>query len=452
MDRIERDAHRKISLGRTPVLRRSMGMALLAAVVIVAPATVMATHGDARAASVSVDEHAHVHEHGQASRSLAHPETATVGKTCRKAGQVQGDLTCTKVKGRLQWARTPRPGSSSTASDALCRASTYTSQVRGLQCSAREITFGADGLPGGGATLMVGITATNQQYPTAHDYRYTFPRTPGVATAPTVPGDGAIGVAVNGVPLFSPWTQAALRQHTLEAGELDVCGGHAGRGDDYHYHVAPTCLINQLGPQKVEKERSPIGIANDGYPILALGWFDPSNSIEGRLDRCQGMKDASGGYFYNVQTSRPWDILDCFTGVVVQTSRDRFTTRTDASGQQIIGAKVAMTITGFTARTVGGQTCNVMTGNLAHQLVIQTDQSVVSTSAPTTIFYCSPTCYAEFFEPTAPFPGQSVYLEKVVRACPAGFDPGSFTMVPAYAGPNIGKRGPATRSAMPPPS
>ena len=365
---------------------------------------------------------------------------------------MQGDLTCRKVKGHLQWVRMPTAASSS--ADLLCRQATYTSQVKGLSCSAREITFGANGLPGGGAPLMVGITATNQQYPTPHDYQFTFPRSPVIASTPTVPGDGAIGVAVNGVPLFSPWTQAALRQHTLEAGELDECGGHAGRGDDYHYHVAPTCLIEQLGAQKVEKEHSPIGIANDGYPILALGWFDSSADVTGRLDGCRGMKDARGNYFYNVQSSRPWDILDCFTGTVVPTSRDRFTTRTDASGRQIIGAKVSMTITGFTARTYGGQTCNMMTGNLTNQNVIQTNQSVVRTSAPTTIFYCSPACYAEFFEPTASFPGQSVYLERVIRACPDGFDPANLVSVPPYAGPDIGKRGPATRSAAaaPPPT
>ena len=441
------NAHRQ---GR--LARRSLGIAAVATVLLLVPALARADAGHreaaaARETSDAAQGHGHSHTHGT---SIV--RTATAGKPCSKLGQVRGSLTCTKVNGHLQWAKTPGQGSSSAAADALCRASTYTAQVRNLRCSAREITFGANGLPGDGAPMMVGITATNQQYPTAHDYSYTFPRSPSIASAPTVPGDGAIGVAVNGVPLFSPWTQAALLQHTLEAGELDVCGGHAGRGDDYHYHIAPVCLIKQLGAQKIEQERSPIGIANDGYPIRALGWFTSANDITGRLDRCQGMTDANGMYFYNVASTRPWDILDCFTGVVVPTSRDRFTTRTDSTGQQIIGAKVAMTITGFTARSFGGQTCNVMTGNLVNQKVIQTNQNVVATSAPTTIFYCSPTCYAEFFEPTAPFPGQSVYLEEVVRSCPAGFDPNSFTMVPAYAGPNIGKRGPATRSSVIPTS
>ena len=45
-----------------------------------------------------------------------------------------------------------------------------------------------------------------------------FPITPSAASAPTTPGAGAIGMAVNGVPLYSPWDQAAVRNHTLDTG------------------------------------------------------------------------------------------------------------------------------------------------------------------------------------------------------------------------------------------
>ena len=31
----------------------------------------------------------------------------------------------------------------------------------------------------------------------------------------------------------------------LDVGELDICGGHAGRGDDYHYPISPKCLIEK---------------------------------------------------------------------------------------------------------------------------------------------------------------------------------------------------------------
>lgn len=55
------------------------------------------------------------------------------------------------------------------------------------------------------------------------------------------------------------------------------------------------------------------------------------------------MKDVNGSNLYYVQYLRQRHILDCYTGAVVRTSRARFTTRTDADGQQIVGAKVTMT-------------------------------------------------------------------------------------------------------------
>lgn len=378
----------------------------------------------------------------------AHP-AAKAGESCKKKGQVQGNLTCKRVNGRLQWVKSAGAATASSTADPLCVSTTYTSQVKNLRCSGTEITFNSNGLPSPSTPTMIGITATNQQYPSAHNYTYTFPRTPVVAATPTVPGDGAIGVAVDGVPLFSPWTQAALLQHTLDAGELDECGGHAGRGDDYHYHIAPKCLINELGADKVERQALPIGIANDGYPIRALGWFDPTHSVAGQLDKCRGMKDAKGNYFYNVQSTSKWNILDCFTGTVFRTSRDQYTTRRDAAGNEIVGAKVSLTITNSYAKVASSQTCHVMSGILTNQKVIQTNQSVVNTSGPTSIFYCTPKCYAEFFEPTAQFPGQSVYLEKVTSSCPVGFDPSTISTIPAYTGPDIGKRGPATGGGAP---
>jgi hypothetical protein len=359
------------------------------------------------------------------------------GAACKKAGTKSGVFTCKKVKGKLVWVgATVTP-----VVDPLCSAATYTKQVSNLKCSNDFVTFSSNGLPGTAFTTMVGITATNQQYPRPHNYQFTFPRTP-MAASPTVPAPGPIGVAVNGVPLFSPWTQSVLREHTLDSGELDTCGGHAGRGDDYHYHIAPTCLINSLGEKVIEDTKSPIGIANDGNPIRALGWFRASNSVEGQLDSCRGMRDASGKYFYNVLTSSKWDILNCFTNKVVNTSRDSWTSRTDSQGNPITGAKVAMTITSMTNVEASGTTCSVMQGTLRNQQVIQSDQSVKTISSPVGIFYCDPTCYAEFFEPTAKFPGGSAYYELVTTRCPSGFNPASLPLLTGYSGANLGKRQP----------
>ena len=324
--------------------------------------------------------------------------------------------------------------------DALCSTSTYTSQVRGLRCSSTTITFGSKGLPSAGTPMMVGITATNQQYPRTHNYTLGFPRVAQASSTTVSPGAGPIGVAVDGVPLFSPWTQAALREHAFDMGELDNCGGHAGRGDDYHYHIAPKCLIEELGKTHVDDKKLPIGIANDANPILALGWFDKANDVESRLDSCRAMKDKSGKYFYNVQHQSKWDILNCFVSRVQKTSRDSWTQRRDSMGAEIVGAKVAMTITASSTVRASGTQCSVMQGTLRDQSVINTDQSVTKSSANTAIFYCQPQCYADFFEPTGRFPGRSVYYELVTSRCPAGFNPNSLSLFAPFQGPALGKR------------
>lgn len=389
---------------------------------------------------------------------------AVVGASCKKVGVKQGLFTCKKVKGKLVLVRTTANTTANTTATtiastttnpvtttvlasgaitlvkSLCSGSTYTAQVTNLSCTASLIKFNSTGLPASSNTQMVGITGTNQQYPRPHNYTMEFPITPSVASAPTSPDAGAIGMAVNGVPLYSPWDQAAVRNHTLDTGELDVCGGHAGRGDDYHYHIAPKCLIDTLGENHVDVSKLPIGIANDGNPILALGWFRSANNVESRLDSCRGMKDTNGVYFYNVQSVSKWDVLNCFTNKVVNTSRDSWVSRTDSQGKNITGAKVAMTITDFSTVVASGVTGYIMKGTLRSQKVIQTDQSVSTLSSATAIFYFSSSCYAEFFEPSSGFPGGSVFYELVKTSCPAGFSPDSLPLLSAYAGPTIVKK------------
>ena len=395
--------------------------------------------------------------------------TAVINASCKKVGVKQGLFTCQKVKVKLVLVRTKTNTATNTTTStiastttstiastttipvtttvlattlnkSLCLKATYTAEVTNLTCSADSINFNSTGLPVPTNTKMVGITGTNQQYPRPHSYQFTFPLTPGISASPTTPDSGAIGVAINGVPLFSPWDQAAVRNHTLDTGELDVCGGHAGRGDDYHYHIAPKCLIDTLGENHVDVAKLPIGIANDGNPILALGWFRSANNIESKLDSCRGMKDTNGVYFYNVQTVSKWDVLNCFTNKVVNTSRDSWTSRTDSQGKAITGAKAAMTITEFSTVVASGVTGYVMKGTLRSQKVIQTDQSVSTLSSATAIFYFSSSCYAEFFEPSSGFAAGSVFYELVKTGCPQGFSPDSLPLLSAYAGPTITKR------------
>ncbi|MHC4264295.1 MAG: sulfatase-like hydrolase/transferase, partial [Planctomycetota bacterium] len=143
------------------------------------------------------------------------------------------------------------------------------------------VYVGSDGLPD--HPMMVGIRTWNQQVPLPQPFRgdnvFRIPRKPKLLDEPreTVL-IGPIAIAVNGIPIFDPTTQGG-RHDAHENGELDEFGGHAGRADDYHYHVAPFHLAEVVG------EGSPIAFGLDGFPIY--GKREPDGSAMEPLDTAQ---------------------------------------------------------------------------------------------------------------------------------------------------------------------
>lgn len=119
--------------------------------------------------------------------------------------------------------------------------------------------------------VMTGIVGTNEQIPVpAVGYSSPLRLNP-VKAASVTTVDAAVGVAVNGVPIYDYSAQGELDPATYDpstdtviTGQLDVCNGHAGRGDDYHYHASPTCMIEAMP----NKDDNPIiGWGFDGYPL-----------------------------------------------------------------------------------------------------------------------------------------------------------------------------------------
>jgi hypothetical protein len=167
--------------------------------------------------------------------------------------------------------------------------------------------------------LMNGITGTNDQVPVpAPGYTSPIALTPVRAKTPTSI-DAALGVAVNGVPIYDYSSQGNNdltaydpKLDTKLTGELDVCNGHAGRGDDYHYHAAPTCMISAMknqGPAAI------LGWGFDGYPIYGNLNPDGSAIAAGELDVCNSKADATFGARYHTSDAHPY-ILQCLVGVV----------------------------------------------------------------------------------------------------------------------------------------
>jgi len=129
-------------------------------------------------------------------------------------------------------------------------------------------------------------------------------------------------VAVNGVPIFDytgggEMSAADLHHHqtrddTILTQQLDTCGGHAGKGDDYHYHKAPTCMIEAMpnaGDDAI------IGWAFDGFPIYGMNNPDGTATAAGTLDVCNGQPDADFGYRYHTSEGAPY-IIQCLMGAV----------------------------------------------------------------------------------------------------------------------------------------
>jgi hypothetical protein len=163
--------------------------------------------------------------------------------------------------------------------------------------------------------MMVGIKAWQQQVPTVQPYfgtnAWPIPVTPVISKTPISAKShflrGAIAVAVNGVPIFNALTNKGTDAYLT--GELDDWGGHCGRADDYHYHMAPFHLQSIVG------KKVPIAYALDGFPIY--GETELDGKLATGLDEFNGHFDAKKKYHYHGTKNYPY-INGGFKGVVTE--------------------------------------------------------------------------------------------------------------------------------------
>ena len=166
----------------------------------------------------------------------------------------------------------------------------YISNVQLVQYSATYVYVSTNCIP----EYSIGPWPSNPNVPSPQNYVCEFPRYPvqntGVATAV---GLGTIGLWSNGVSIFNPedgfhwnntthawamgpgtsWNRNAL---PFEGPGFDSCLGHPQQTGNYHNHVNPRCLYNDLD----STHHSPIiGYAFDGFPIYgAYGYSNPASS------------------------------------------------------------------------------------------------------------------------------------------------------------------------------
>lgn len=123
---------------------------------------------------------------------------------------------------------------------------------------------------------------------------------------------GAVGVAVNGIPIYNPFEDA---NQTAATGRIfSGCCGHPQLTGVYHYHKYPTCLKLLKGDVwQSEKDKcdeidaliasgghSPlIGFALDGWPVYGpVGWNDTNKQSRLLKSSYTGTNDTAGNPVY----------------------------------------------------------------------------------------------------------------------------------------------------------
>ena len=161
----------------------------------------------------------------------------------------------------------------------------------------------SDGIPT--HNMMVGITNWQQQVPIPQGYTgtnaWSIPLKPEFAITPlslkTNFMTGAVAIAPNGVPIFNPLNNRGEDAYAI--GELDQWGGHCGKADDYHYHIAPLHFEATAG-------KNPIAMALDGFAIY--GSKEPDGTTMQTLDANHGHSIGTGVYHYHATTTYPYFI------------------------------------------------------------------------------------------------------------------------------------------------
>ncbi len=180
-------------------------------------------------------------------------------------------------------------------------------------------------------SMMVGISdhGWQQQVPIPQCYigsnAWPIPLNPVVAANPT-PIDsvhftrGAIAIAVNGVPIFNYHTNTGVDSYL--DGQLDNYGGHCGRGDDYHYHIAPLHLYAHT------QATLPIAFGLDGFAVY--GSVEPDGSAMQSLDANHGHYGTNGVYHYHGTNTAPY-MIGNFVGQVTEDNTHQLIPQAQAS-------------------------------------------------------------------------------------------------------------------------
>lgn len=190
---------------------------------------------------------------------------------------------------------------------------------------ARYFYVESQGIPS--HPMMTGITSWQQQVPIPQCYiganAWSIPLNPVIAPTPVPTATnffrGAVAIAANGVPIFNAYNNRGEDAYLI--GELDMYGGHCGRADDYHYHIAPLSL------DSINSAILPIAFALDGFAVYAAK--EPDGSTMQPLDANHGHY-YNGVYHYHGTMTYPY-MIGNMVGVVTKDTTDQIVPQASAS-------------------------------------------------------------------------------------------------------------------------
>jgi hypothetical protein len=129
---------------------------------------------------------------------------------------------------------------------------------------------------------------------------------------------GPVGIAVNGINLYSNADGENRDAYFFEATTFDTCRGHPNPGSDYHYHAYTNCTgqIDTAGQHSLL-----MGVMADGIPIY--GPLGDNGVAPNDLDECNGHTDQTYA-FYHYHVPAQWNtypyLVNCLKGCLTSTN------------------------------------------------------------------------------------------------------------------------------------
>jgi len=176
-----------------------------------------------------------------------------------------------------------------------------------ITTSGENLVITSDGRPNHKSPYWGISSALYEPFPAGHqtnpngtigiqNYTMTIPAKPSAATTHEATGLFAIGMALNGVPIFNNTEAGGI---ALDAGTLtsfDGAGAHPAQSANYHYHVT--------GTYTTVDDANLVGFIRDGFPIY--GRKDKDGTYPSNLDAYNGHTAATtefpdGIYHYHTR-------------------------------------------------------------------------------------------------------------------------------------------------------